>query len=164
MSGEEHPLCDSIQLAMLVLYFAVWSLDVLSHLLGRSSTVVSGVIPVPALAIPAVIAWGLGVYLALKSHQSVFGREAGQGVLIDSGVYSRVRHPMYLGTMVFCSGFLFIMISVLSLGVLAALFIFYNEMATYEERELTRTLGREYDEYKARVPKWRPVWPRGKAH
>jgi protein-S-isoprenylcysteine O-methyltransferase Ste14 len=160
MSGDEHPLCDSIQLAMLVLYFAIWGVDVLSHLTGRSSTVVSGLTSVPALAIPAVVVWGLGGYLVFNSHRSVFGLEARQIGLIDSGVYSRVRHPMYLGTMVFCSGFLFIMTSILSLGVLAALLVFYNEMANYEERELIRTLGQEYAEYRSRVPKWYPAWPR----
>ena len=44
--------------------------------------------------------------------------------------------------------------SLLSLGVWVAFFIFYDKMATYEERDLIRTIGEEYVDYQKQVSKW----------
>jgi protein-S-isoprenylcysteine O-methyltransferase Ste14 len=63
----------------------------------------------------------------------------------------------------FCLGFLFIMPSLLSFGVWTAFFIFYDKMATYEEKDLIRMLGEGYIHYRKRVPKWCPIWQKRKA-
>jgi len=76
--------------------------------------------------------------------------------LVDSGVYAWVRHPMYLGTLLFCLVFLFIGFSVLSFAVWIAFFVFYDRMATYEENSLIEILGEEYIAYQKRVSKWLP--------
>lgn len=160
--GSEHPCCDLIQLAMLVLYFAVLGIDSLSHFIFGVSTVLADFASFPLLFLPAIFSWSLGIYLALKSHEAVFGATVSQRKLIDSGVYSLVRHPMYLGILLFCLGFLFIMLSLLSFGVWIVFFTFYDKMATYEEKELTRILGEEYINYQKRVSKWLPTWQRRK--
>lgn len=154
--GAEHPLCDKAQLAMLILFFAVWSIDTLSYFVFGFSTVLVGSTSFPLLLFPAVLSWGFGIYLALKSHEAVFDEKAGHPKLIDSGVYSRVRHPMYLGTLMVCLGFFFAMTSLLSLGIWILFFLFYDRMATYEELDLVRLLGEEYSAYQRRVPKWYP--------
>ena len=154
--GSEHPLCDSLQLAMLILYFAVWAIDGLSHFLFRVSTVVVELASFPLLLLPSFLSWSFGVYLALKSHDAVFGETTGQSRLIDSGVYCWIRHPMYLGILLFCLGSLFAVFSLLSLGVWIVFFIVYDRMATYEERDLIRILGEEYIAYRKRVRKWFP--------
>ena len=79
-----------------------------------------------------------------------------QPKFVDSGVYAVVRHPMYLGTPLFCLSFLFISFSLLSIGIWVAFFIFYDKMATYEEKDLVRILGEEYIAYQKRVSKWFP--------
>jgi len=154
--GSEHPCCDSIQLVMLILYFAVWGIDSISYFLFRVSTVSIDLTSFPLLLLPAILSLSFGIYLALKSHEAVFGKTTGQPKLIDSGVYSLVRHPMYLGILMCCLGFFFITPSLLSLGVWTAFFIFYDKMATYEEKDLIRILGEEYITYQRRVPKWFP--------
>ncbi len=154
--GSEHPLCDSLQLVMLILYFAAWGIDSLGHFVFGISTVMIELTYPPLLLIPAILSSSFGMYLALKSHEAVFGETAGQSKSIDSGVYSWIRHPMYLGTLLFCLGFFFAIPSLLSLGVWIAFFIFYDKMATYEEEDLTRILGDEYIDYQKRVPKWFP--------
>ena len=141
---------------MLILYFAVWGVDSASHFLFRVSTVSIDFISLPLLLLPAILSLSFGVYLALKSHEAVFGETAGQSKLIDSGVYSWIRHPMYLGTLLSCLGLFFAIPSLLSLGIWIAFFIFYDKMATYEEEDLTRILGDEYMDYQKRVPKWFP--------
>ncbi len=160
--GSEHPLCDSVQLAILISFFAGLGVDSLGHFVFGVSTIFLGFVSFPLLWIPAFLLWSLGIYFTLKSHEAVFGGMTGQPRLLDSGVYSWVRHPMYLGILMLCLGFLFIMPSLLSFGVWIAFFIFYDTMATYEEKDLIRILGEEYVNYQKRVPKWCPTRQRMK--
>ena len=154
--GSEHPLCDKIQLIMIILFFVVWAIDSLSFFFSWYSTVLVGLFSLPVLLLPAILSLVLGLYLMAKSHKAVFGDIAEQSRLIDSGVYSWVRHPMYLGILLFCLGFFFISPSLLSFGVWLAFFILYDKMTTYEEKDLIRILGEEYIGYQKRVPKWFP--------
>jgi protein-S-isoprenylcysteine O-methyltransferase Ste14 len=115
-----------------------------------------GLISLPVLVIPAILSLGFGLYLIAKSHKAVFGETADRPRLINSGVYSWVRHPMYLGILMSCLGFFFISPSFLSLGVWLAFFILYDKMATYEEKNLISILGKKYIDYQKQVPKWFP--------
>jgi protein-S-isoprenylcysteine O-methyltransferase Ste14 len=152
--GSEHPLCDSIQLVMLALFFVAWGVDSLGHFMFGVSTVLVDFPSFPLLLFPAILSLIFGVYLTLKSHDAVFGEISGQPQLIDSGVYSLVRHPMYLGILLFCLGFLLVIPSIISLAVWIAFFLFYDKMATYEENDLIRIFGPAYTTYQKRVPKW----------
>jgi len=141
---------------MLMLFFAVLGIDALGYFLFRVSTIVVEFTSFPLLLFPAILSWSFGVHLALKSHEAVFPETAGKPRLIESSVYSWVRHPMYLGTFLFCLGFAFAAVSLLSLGVLIGFFAFYDNMATYEEKDLVSKLGQEYTSYQKRVRKWIP--------
>ena len=154
--GSEFPHCDQIQLIMIILFFVVWGGDSLSFFIFRYSTVLVGLFSLLVLLLPAILSLGFGLYLIAKSHKAVFGEITDQPRLIDSGVYSWVRHPMYLGILVFCLGFFFLSSSLLSFGVWLAFFILYDKMATYEEKDLIRILGEEYIAYQKRVAKWFP--------
>jgi protein-S-isoprenylcysteine O-methyltransferase Ste14 len=154
--GSEHPLCDRIQLIMLALFLVVWVIDSLSFIFFRYSTVLVNVISFSLLLLPSFASLAAGLYLVAKSHKAVFGEAPVQPKLLDSGVYSWVRHPMYLGILLFCLAFFFASPSLLSLGILVVFFIFYNKMTTYEEKCLTQILGEEYVAYQKRVPKWFP--------
>ena len=155
--GSEFPHCDQIQLIMIILFLVVWVIDSLSFFVFRYSTVLVGFTSLPVLLLPAILLLGFGLYLIAKSHKAVFGEITDQPRLIDSSVYSWVRHPMYLGILLFCLGFFFISPSLLSFGVWLAFFILYDKMATYEEKDLIRILGEEYIAYQERVPKWFPL-------
>jgi len=141
---------------MIILFFVVWTIDSLSFFIFRYSTVLVGLFSLPVLLLPATLTLGFGLYLIARSHKAVFGEITEQPRLIDSGVYSWVRHPMYLGILLFCLGFFFISPSLLSFGVWLAFFVLYGKMATYEEKNLIRILGEEYVAYQKRVPKWFP--------
>jgi protein-S-isoprenylcysteine O-methyltransferase Ste14 len=138
------------------MFFVVWSIDTLGYFLFRISTIVVESASLPVLLFPAILSWGFGAYLALKSHEAVFPEDAGEPRLLESGVYSWVRHPMYLGTFLFCLGFSFAIVSLLSVGILIGFFVFYDKMATYKEKDLVSKLGQEYTSYQERVPKWIP--------
>lgn len=154
--GSEHPLCDKIQLLMLVLFFAFWVADTAGYFIFGFSTVILHVLAFPALFLIMIPLLCLSFVLVIKSHKAVFEQAHDFPALVDSGVYAWVRHPMYLGTLLSCLSFLFISFSLLSTGIWIAFFIFYDRMATYEEKSLVEILGEEYIAYQKRVSKWLP--------
>jgi protein-S-isoprenylcysteine O-methyltransferase Ste14 len=154
--ASEHPNCDTIQLVMLVLFFVVWIADALSYFIFSFSTILIGLALLSVRLILSFITFCVSLYLMAKAHKSVFDEKTGKPRFIDSNVYSLVRHPMYLGTLLFCLAFFFAMPSLLSLIVWIGFFIFFDKMATFEENELEKILGDEYISYQKRVSKWIP--------
>jgi protein-S-isoprenylcysteine O-methyltransferase Ste14 len=152
--GSEHPLCDRIQLLMLILFFVVWGVDSLSFFMFGYSTVILEVFAFPALLAGTILFLCLSLYLVSKSHKAVLEQVSDPHQLVDSGVYAWVRHPLYLGSLFFCLSFLFISVSLVSIGIWIAFFIFYDRMATYEEESLIKILGKQYTAYQKRVSKW----------
>jgi len=74
-------------------------------------------------------------------------------------LYRRVRHPLYVGWAIF-----FWAIPTMTLGHLlfAAAFTGYMALATiFEERDLVAHFGRQYEEYRRRVPRFWPRWHNG---
>ena len=102
-----------------------------------------------------VVSSVLGVYFVRKSEAVVFSNA--EGKVIDTGVYGRVRHPMYLGTLLILLGFSIATLSILSFIVWIVFFFFINRMATYEEKDLTRILGQQYIDYQKKVQRWIPI-------
>ncbi len=75
-------------------------------------------------------------------------------VLVTSGIYSRIRHPGYLGLILIYFGLAVIFGTVWML-IPAALFATLTGMtALKEERLLKQHFGEKYEEYAAKVP-WR---------
>ena len=154
--GSEHPLCDKIQLLMLLLFFVVWSIDSFGFFMFGYSTVIFEALAFPVLVAGTLVSLCLSFYLVSKSHKAVLEQVLDPPRLVDSGVYACVRHPMYLGTLLFCLAFLFISISLVSIVIWVAFFVFYDRMATYEEKNLIEILGEQYTAYQKRVSKWLP--------
>jgi protein-S-isoprenylcysteine O-methyltransferase Ste14 len=157
--GSEHPLCDRIQLLILILFFVVWGIDSLGFFMFGYSTVVFEALAFPLLFSGTILSLCLSFYLVSKSHKAVLEQVHDPPKLVDSGVYAWVRHPMYLGTLLFCLAFIFINVSLISIAIWIAFFVFYDRMATYEEKGLIAILGDQYTAYQKRVSKWLPgVW------
>lgn len=154
--GSEHPLCDRVQLLVLILFFVVWGLDSLSFFMVGYSTVIFQVLAFPPLLAATIVSLAFSFYLISKSHKAVLEQVQDPPQLVDSGVYAWVRHPMYLGILLFCLAVIFISVSLVSIGIWIAFFIFYDRMAAYEERSLIEILGEPYIAYQKRVAKWLP--------
>ena len=103
----------------------------------------------------ALICIIVGVYLAQVAHIVVF-HKAPTPQVIDWGVFSIVRHPMYLGVLLIMIGLFFWSFSLISISIWVGFFFFYDRMASYEEEDLIRMFGENYIEYKRRVGKWFP--------
>ena len=136
------------------------------HLLGRDlgthwALVVAGVV---------VMGLGLGVERACRRHLSprtLVGvpevtQEPG-GVLLEEGIYGRVRHPRYLGGIL---GLLATAMLANHPGTywLAAAFLPAVYVVTWlEERELVVRFGERYRAYQRRVPRLIPRFGSGPA-
>jgi len=109
----------------------------------------------PLLLLPAVFLIGFGGYLVRQSHGAVFAKTE-KPRFLKSGVYSLVRHPMYLGGLMILLGFLFLEFSLVAFAIWIVYLVLCDWMASYEEKDLLRVLGKEYADYQSRVPKWLP--------
>jgi protein-S-isoprenylcysteine O-methyltransferase Ste14 len=154
--GSEHPLCDRIQLVMVILFFVVWSVDLFSYFFFGYSTVILEVLVFPPLLAGTLLFLSLSLYLISQCHKAVLEQAHDQPHLVDSGIYAWIRHPLYLGTLLFCLSFLFLSASLVSFGIWVAFFILYDRMATYEEKSLIAILGEQYISYQKKVSKWIP--------
>ena len=153
--GLEHPLWDRIQIVLIGSYIVVMLFDNVSTLSLGYPSILERVAAHPILLLPAVFLLAFGVYLVKESHAAVFARTE-KPKFHDSGVYSLVRHPMYLGGLMILLGFLFLEFSLIAFAIWIIYAVLCDWMASYEEKDLLRVLGKEYAEYQSRVPKWLP--------
>jgi protein-S-isoprenylcysteine O-methyltransferase Ste14 len=79
---------------------------------------------------------------------------------VERGSYRFVRSPMYLGVLLLVVGQgLLLGREVLLAWAVAAWIIFSSFLVLYEEPELRRRFGAEYDDYRRRVRRWLPTRP-----
>lgn len=148
----EHPFGDAGQLIFLGFFLIVWVGD--SFFL-RISTSPSDYLPLFIRLILFVFSVSAAVYLVGSGHR-VVGREKRLCDMVTSGAFRYVRHPLYLGTLLFCLGLSVSTGSLLSLGSLAGLGLFYDYIAGYEEKLLLERFGKGYADYMKRTGKWLP--------
>jgi protein-S-isoprenylcysteine O-methyltransferase Ste14 len=151
--GSEHPLWDRIQIVLIGSFLVAMLFDDVSTVSFGYSNILDRISAYPILLLPAVFLIASGAYLIKESHAAVFGK-TGKPEFVDSGVYSLVRHPMYLGGLMILLGFLSLKFSLIAFAIWIVLLVLCDWMASYEEKDLLRVLGREYVDYQSRVPKW----------
>jgi protein-S-isoprenylcysteine O-methyltransferase Ste14 len=78
-------------------------------------------------------------------------------MVIDYGVFSLVRHPMYLGSLLVYLSLVLATLSAASFVLFLVVFVLYDVLASYEEADLLRLFGEDYEEYRRRVRKWIPT-------
>jgi protein-S-isoprenylcysteine O-methyltransferase Ste14 len=76
--------------------------------------------------------------------------------VVTRGVYSIVRHPQYLGGLLSHLGFTFLLSAAYSLLSTPLIVLLVFLISKKEEEELTREFGKEYENYKTKVPMWTP--------
>lgn len=78
--------------------------------------------------------------------------------LVTTGLYAHVRNPMLTGVFFLLLGLGFLLTSISLVFIFTPLFILLNvwELKAVEEPELERRLGKDYVEYKQRVPMFIP--------
>jgi protein-S-isoprenylcysteine O-methyltransferase Ste14 len=83
-----------------------------------------------------------------------------QGALVTEGIYSRVRHPQYLGLFMIILGLLIQWPTIISLLMAPILFWSYVSLARREEGEMEARFGEAYWTYSKHVPALIPDWKR----
>ncbi|MBN2207168.1 MAG: isoprenylcysteine carboxylmethyltransferase family protein [Candidatus Aminicenantes bacterium] len=152
-AGDEHPLGHLGGFIGLAVFLAVWTLD---SFVFRVSIVPAAVVPLPLRIAAAALFLALAAYFSLKGH-AVFEVDPERSDRpVQEGVFARVRHPIYLGILLFYFSLVLSTLSLLALAVLAGIVLFFNAIASYEEARLVEIFGDAYRDYRRRVPKWIP--------
>ena len=75
-----------------------------------------------------------------------------------TGIHKYVRHPLYLGTFIFIWG-LFLLLPYLTLLIANVIITVYTLIGiTLEEKKLVAEFGKDYEDYRKRVPKLIPFF------
>lgn len=148
----EHPFGDAGQLILLALFLLVWIAD---SFITHTSTFLSEHLPLYIRLIISILAIALALFLFKESHVVVSHDNRPDGIL-TTGVFRHVRHPLYLAGIMFYLGLISATISIFSSVILVFILIFYNYIASYEEKLLEEKYGEEYLDYKRRTGKWIP--------
>jgi protein-S-isoprenylcysteine O-methyltransferase Ste14 len=148
----EHPYGDAGQLILFVLFLIVWIVD--SFFL-RISTFLSDHVSLYIRLVFLGLALATAAYLSMSGHDKICREQRGTKVVL-SGAFRCVRHPLYLACLLFYLGLAVSTASIFSLAFFVVIFVFYNYLASFEERLLEEKFGEEYKQYKRRTGKWVP--------
>jgi protein-S-isoprenylcysteine O-methyltransferase Ste14 len=102
----------------------------------------------------------LGILFRIAGVRRIGGRarvhSAGVKSLATSGIYGRVRNPLYVGNLLYAAGIVGLFGSLWG-GIMAGfyLFVLYTAIAIHEEKVLEQQIGASYREYRLAVPRWR---------
>ena len=77
--------------------------------------------------------------------------QSGRGSLVDGGIYSYIRHPMYAGSLLGMAGLGLITDSATRLFLTVLLYFVLDAKSDYEETKLMEKFGSEYKVYKLKV-------------
>jgi protein-S-isoprenylcysteine O-methyltransferase Ste14 len=106
------------------------------------------------MGVSTALIWG-GVLVIGRGWRLI---HKAQGELVIVGIYSRVRHPQYVGLFMVILGLLIQWPTIISLAMAPVLFWSYVRLARREEREVTAQFGEAYQAYQERVPSFIPRW------
>jgi protein-S-isoprenylcysteine O-methyltransferase Ste14 len=84
---------------------------------------------------------------------------SGGGEVVDTGIYSRLRNPRYVGMIASVLGACLLAATPLMWGIAAAWLVLVLLVIGFEERELKARLGAPYIDYCRRVPRFIPHLP-----
>ena len=154
MSSRQHSAEDwrwiGAQLAMFAVGLAGGAIEFL--IVGRGYAVLSGIVSTLA----GMFVLGLAAVILSKSARDLDSNltaaptPVDNGQLIDSGIYSHVRHPMYSGVLVWMLGWSVVFGSWLALAVTVLLIPFLFAKSSHEEK-LLRERYSGYVAYAKRV-------------
>jgi hypothetical protein len=115
----------------------------------------------PNLWFSPLMLWGYLQYRLCGKYRAVHGG-GGPGPdipgerLVSSGLYAYIRHPMYLGHILFLIGLTLTLRSWLAALITAAVAIWFHFRVLADERNLSVALGPDYLAYTRSVKRWLP--------
>jgi protein-S-isoprenylcysteine O-methyltransferase Ste14 len=149
----EHPVGDAGQILLACLFGVTWVADTFFL---KYTTYLNGYVPFIARLPLAALLLIISGYLAKRGLAIVFGEKMEKPAVIMKGVFGVVRHPIYLGEILFFLGFLILSLSLAAMVVWAVAVAFLHFIAKYEEKLLLARFGPDYERYLREVPRWVP--------
>ena len=95
--------------------------------------------------------------LSKSGHRIIFKEKREVPQVVRSGVFSVVRHPIYLGEILLYLGLLIFGISLAAAVVWVIIIFFLYFLARHEERLLLDRFGDEYRTYMQKIPMFIPA-------
>lgn len=71
--------------------------------------------------------------------------------LVTSGIYSKIRHPMYLGINFTLIGLMFLYHKIWFIIIVTLIVLYFFRRMHTEDKYLTKKLGKRYQEYKKKT-------------
>lgn len=137
------------QAAIMLLVLSAPHLDGSSPSMSSAATLVGAILCIVGFTFIVLGSLSLGRSL------SPFPRPRDEGRLVETGIFSLVRHPIYTGLTVLALGWSAMWTSLAALAATVALFAFFDLKARREERWLQEKFE-GYGRYKSRVRKLVP--------
>jgi len=148
----EHSAGDTGQLILFCLFMALWISDVFLKYSGFPNEYIPLGVRLP-FGILLLIVSG---YMAGTGLSIVFGKQAQSQGVIKKGVFSFVRHPIYLSEIILYLGLLALNISLAAALIWIIAIFFLHYISRHEEKLLLAKFGEEYEQYMKEVPMWFP--------
>lgn len=145
----EHAIGDLGQIILLVIFMIIWIID--SFFL-KISTFLNDQIPNSIRTVIGLTILFISGYFAKKGLGIIFGQVRNNPEVIDTSVFNIVRHPIYLGSILFYLGLIILTSSIASSIIWVFIVIFYYYISRYEEKLLLNEFGIKYKKYMERVP------------
>ena len=149
----EHPWGDLGQLILFIVFVIVGICDFFFFDISELDYVK---IPYWVLVVIASIVLIFGLYFARTSLKIIFGIKREKPEVVQEKIYQKVRHPMYLGAILFYLGVTILSFSLPLLFMCVIIFLFYDFIARHEEKLLVQNFGDEYVTYMKQVRRWLP--------
>ncbi len=150
---REYRKWDELQAVMAVAFIAWTTIDAFFSFTTFLGAWVDGWVRLVAGG--CIVAAG-GILVG-KTHGVLFGKDHEPPTgLVSSGLFGRLRHPLYAGVLLIYAGVVVMTFSLAGVVIFVVYALIYNKTATFEEEVLERMFGEEYRAYKRDVPKWRP--------
>jgi protein-S-isoprenylcysteine O-methyltransferase Ste14 len=151
LAGEHHT-GDIGQLIIFILFMVLW----LSDMFLKYSSFLNEYIPIVVRLPIGILLLIVSGYMAKTGLSIVFGKQRQSQGVIRKGVFSFVRHPIYLSEIILYLGLLLLHISLAAVFIWIIAILFLHYISRYEEKLLLAKYGKEYEQYMKEVPMWFP--------
>ena len=145
-------LGDTGQLILLVLFLIVWTGD---SFFWRQSTFAADGMPLFIRLLISAFLLLISFLLIDAGHVVIHAGRSSPG-LVSTGAFRYVRHPLYLGCILFYLSLVVATVSLFSLALLVLIGMLYHYLARYEEKLLVLKYGEQYNEYRRSTGMWMP--------
>ncbi len=155
----EHSISDIGQIILLILFLSGLLVD---RFILHFSDFLAQIIPVYPRVILSLPFFILSFILARSGLKTVFGEQREELLIIKTGAFAVVRHPIYLGSILLYLALIIISLSIVAFCIWIIIILFYYFISRYEEKLLIDKLGSQYEEYMNEVPMFIPKPFKGK--